>query len=99
MCHGDFILKEDYRTGYCEIRAYTRYMLNWGNEPKAWTIQDESPSRYIHHEEVHKQDVVADMNLCVFTRVFPVYMKPKNPGVYKTEMEWYPPHTKLASPK
>ena len=99
MCHGDFILKEDYRTGYYEIRAYTRYMLNWGNEPKAWTIQDESPSRYIHHEEVHKQDVVADMNHCVFTRVFPVYMKPKNPGVYKTEMEWYPPHTDLASPK
>ena len=32
MCHGNFILKEDYRTGYYEIRAYTRYMLNWGND-------------------------------------------------------------------
>ncbi len=32
MCHGDFILKEDYRTGYYEIRAYTRYMLNFGND-------------------------------------------------------------------
>ena len=32
MCHGNFILKEEFRTGYYEIRAYTRYMLNWGND-------------------------------------------------------------------
>ena len=32
MCHGEFSLKEDYRTGYYEIRAYTRNMLNFGNE-------------------------------------------------------------------
>ena len=32
MCHGGFALKDDYRTGYYEIRAYTRYMLNWGND-------------------------------------------------------------------
>ena len=32
MCHGSFILGDDYRTGYYEIRAYTRYMLNWGND-------------------------------------------------------------------
>lgn len=30
MCHGSFVLKDEYRTGYYEIRAYTRYMLNWG---------------------------------------------------------------------
>ena len=32
MCHGNFILEDDYRTGYYEMRAYTRYMLNWGND-------------------------------------------------------------------
>ena len=32
MCHGEFSLKEDYRTGYYEIRAYTRNMLNFGND-------------------------------------------------------------------
>ena len=32
MCHGNFILEEEFRTGYYEIRAYTRYMLNWGND-------------------------------------------------------------------
>ena len=35
MCHGGFPLNEDYRTGYYEIRAYTRYMLNWGNDLSA----------------------------------------------------------------
>ena len=32
MCHGEFVLKDDYRTGYYEIRAYTRYMLNRNSE-------------------------------------------------------------------
>ena len=32
MCHGEFLLKSSYRTGYYEIRAYTRNMLNFGNE-------------------------------------------------------------------
>lgn len=36
VCHGSFILKDSYRTGYYEIRAYTRYMLNFGNEKMPW---------------------------------------------------------------
>ena len=32
MCHGNFVLEDEFRTGYYEIRAYTRYMLNWGND-------------------------------------------------------------------
>ena len=102
MCHGDFVLKEDYRTGYYEIRAYTRYMLNWGNEPKTWTVESEkysSQSNNLVSEEISEQDLVADMNHCMFTRVFPVYMKPKEPAEYKTEMDWYPLHTALAFPK
>lgn len=35
MCHGEFPLRKDYRTGYYEIRAYTRNMLNFGNEESA----------------------------------------------------------------
>ena len=101
MCHGDFVLKEYYRTGYYEIRAYTRYMLNWGNEPKAWTtIREklEQKSDNVYSDEVSLQDVVTDMNHCMFTRVFPVYMQPQKPGEYKSEMDWYPLHTALAAP-
>ena len=31
MCHGEFTIGKNYRTGYYEIRAYTRNMLNFGN--------------------------------------------------------------------
>lgn len=30
-CHGSLELKPDYYAGYYEVRAYTRYMLNFGN--------------------------------------------------------------------
>ena len=36
ICHGGFILKDSYRSGYYEIRAYTRHMLNFGNEKMPW---------------------------------------------------------------
>ena len=32
MCHGEFSIKEDMRSGYYEVRAYTRVMLNWGDD-------------------------------------------------------------------
>ena len=32
QCYGEFALKEHYFTGYYELRAYTRNMLNFGNE-------------------------------------------------------------------
>ncbi len=35
QCHGEFALKSSgyyYYSGYYEIRAYTKYMMNWGEE-------------------------------------------------------------------
>ena len=31
-CHGEFELKPSLLSGYYEVRAYTRYMLNWGDD-------------------------------------------------------------------
>ena len=31
-CHGEFELRKELLSGYYEVRAYTRYMLNWGEE-------------------------------------------------------------------
>ena len=36
VCHGGFVLKDNYRSGYYEIRSYTRHMLNFGNEKMPW---------------------------------------------------------------
>jgi hypothetical protein len=32
QCHGSFPLLRHYRSGFFEVRAYTRYMMNWGSE-------------------------------------------------------------------
>lgn len=49
LCDGSFILNDNYRTGYYEIRAYTRYMLNWGNEPMPWiNIHESIPEKKLH---------------------------------------------------
>ena len=31
-CNGEFELRKELLSGYYEVRAYTRYMLNWGDE-------------------------------------------------------------------
>ncbi|MDR2954362.1 MAG: hypothetical protein LBV43_04705 [Prevotella sp.] len=52
QCHGDFSLSDLKRPGMYEIRAYTKYMLNFGEE-------------------------------YIFSRVFPIYNKPKEDGNYE----------------
>ncbi|MDR1716099.1 MAG: hypothetical protein LBS20_09645 [Prevotella sp.] len=52
QCHGDFFLSDkSLYSGFYQVRAYTRYMLNFGED-------------------------------CIFSRVFPVYDKPKKQGEY-----------------
>jgi len=53
QCHGDFLLRDSLFTGFYEVRAFTRYMLNQDKE-------------------------------YLFSRVFPVYNKPKKAGDYST---------------
>ena len=36
MCAGSFTVGDGYRTGYYEIRAYTRNMINFGREAMPW---------------------------------------------------------------
>ena len=66
MCHGEFSLKEDYRTGYYEIRAYTRNMLNYGNEEKVWVGGAPvvmKPATVSNYNEIarHKFEPLSDM--------------------------------------
>lgn len=145
MCHGEFSLEDYYRTGYYEIRAYTRNMLNFGNEAPAdienlymesaiqegedvsgnkaaittrFELIDNNRMKEKEKEKTKKkgdgkmyelkrgpigkessQSLIADYNHTVFSRVFPVYMRPEKPGLYKEEMDFYPMHTKLSFPK
>ena len=141
MCHGEFPLQANYRTGYYEIRAYTRNMLNFGNEPtidsrnlyEEHFIFDVNPTKKkkkmidepsfcegasnnisttgdpeedfksltVQLEKVKRrnQGLIPDYSHTIFSRVFPVYMRPEKPGIYKEEMDFYPMHTKLSFPK
>ena len=49
MCHGEFPLDSTYRTGFYEIRAYTRYMLNFGNDYSSISRVGEIKSQYHCH--------------------------------------------------
>lgn len=53
--HGNIRLDELPLSGFYEVRAYTRYMLNWGKE-------------------------------AIFTRVFPVFARPKTDGDYNKKV-------------
>ena len=107
MCHGSFILKDDYRTGYYEIRAYTRYMLNFGNSSsnaqemvyEQMSVTERDSTRHHYERTEGDRDLIPDYNHCIFSRTFPIYMRPEQAGVYKREMEFYPNHTLLALPK
>ena len=145
MCHGEFPLQDNYRTGYYEIRAYTRNMLNFGNEevidsrslyeehfifdvdplkkkkkeidepsfskgvpntspsiaPSIQDPEEEYKTLTVRLEKVKRQNqgLIADYNHTLFSRVFPVYMRPEKPGFYKEEMDFYPMHTQLSFPK
>ncbi len=55
MCHGEFALKDTYRTGYYEIRAYTRNMLNFGDEERMNILAGSlvmEPVRFMNYNEM-----------------------------------------------
>lgn len=58
MCYGEFPLKESYRTGFYEIRAYTRNMLNFGNEERfdiLGSLLVVEPARFTNYNEMAKK--------------------------------------------
>lgn len=100
QCHGGFILKDNYYTGYYEVRAYTRNMVNFGNEKLTlFDFMDKyERESSLLSEKKAQQSLIPDINHCLFSRIVPVYSRPDTAGQYKREFEYYPIHTKLAIP-
>lgn len=94
QCHGQFQLKDSLFAGYYEVRAYTRYMLNFCREdftdyigdPKTKDIYSYTPPYsegwriYFHHYYIDNT-----VNSGIFSRVFPVYGRPQVVGDYATK--------------
>ncbi|MBM6993735.1 MAG: hypothetical protein I3J02_10830 [Prevotella sp.] len=94
MTSGQFALKDSLYSGYYEIRAYTRWMLNFNVSHREYTIDD----RHRFYNDRMAKDYYRDWK-SLYSRVLPVYSKPKSVGDYdgkymykrpKMEMPWTP---------
>ena len=80
--HGQFAISTSAFAGYYEVRAYTKWMLNYAYIP------EQILSDYINEhllggeEDIQKQN----RNFCgLFSRVFPVYQKPAVDAAWQTK--------------
>lgn len=79
--HGSFALNKDYYGGFYELRAYTRWQLNWGLKEhphskisREWYLNKEQ--EMLHYRDYEK----------LYSRVFPVYDAPQTEGEYIENM-------------
>ena len=82
--HGAFVLKDSLYAGYYELRAYTRWMLNFG--------QYEYPrinKRHDFYNDRLAKDFFRDYEK-LYSRVFPVFDRPKEEGVFAKDMTLRP---------
>ena len=79
--HGAFVLTDSLYAGYYELRAYTRWMLNFGlNEyPHIKSSEEKFFTKKMGKEFFRDFDKI-------YGRVFPVYDKPDTMGIYIKDM-------------
>ena len=79
--HGAFTLTDSLYAGYYELRAYTRWMLNFGRyeHPHSKYTED------MFYNEQMAKDFFRDYDK-LYSRVFPVFDKPKEDGRYTKDM-------------
>lgn len=83
--HGAFTLTDSLYAGYYELRAYTRWMLNFGR-------YEHPHSKYTENMFYNKQmakDFFRDYDK-LYSRVFPVFDHPKKAGRYAKDMTLRP---------
>lgn len=85
QAHGSFVLQDTLYGGYYELRAYTRWQLNWGitehphnKVSEQWFFNKRMAQEYYRDYEK------------LYSRVFPVFDKPKEPGDFFHEMTLRP---------
>jgi hypothetical protein len=78
---GSFVLNDSLYGGFYELRAYTRWQLNWGEyqHPHTWPAE-----RWFFNKKMAKEFYRDYEKL--YSRIFPVYDKPETPGLYSHDM-------------
>ncbi len=78
---GSFVLNDSLYGGFYELRAYTRWQLNWGEyqHPHTWPAE-----RWFFNKKMAKEFYRDYEKL--YCRIFPIYDKPETPGLYSHDM-------------
>lgn len=78
---GSFVLNDSLYGGFYELRAYTRWQLNWGEyqHPHTWLAE-----RWFFNKKMAKEFYRDYEKL--YSRIFPIYNKPTTPGLYSHDM-------------
>ena len=79
--NGNFVIGDNAYPGFYELRAYTRWQLNWGlfHRPHAKVSEEWFISKEMHDNFYRDYDKL-------YSRVFPVYDKPIREGEYTERM-------------
>ena len=91
---GQFVLPDSLYSGYYELRAYTRWMLNFNVGHQRYSKQD---TWYFYNK-----DMAADFFRTwdgLYSRVFPVYSKSEEPGDYDVRRMYQRPKQEIPQPK
>ncbi len=83
--HGNFVLTDSLYAGYYELRAYTRWQLNWGEEEHP----HQPMSEWWFYTRAAAHDYFRDYAR-LYSRVVAVYDRPAAPGEYAPDMTLRP---------
>ena len=83
--HGSFVLQDTLYGGYYELRAYTRWQLNWGVTEHPHNKMSEL---WFYNKRMARE-YYRDYDK-LYSRVFPVFDKPQEPGDFYHEMTLRP---------
>ena len=91
---GQFTLRDSLYSGYYELRAYTRWMLNFNVRHHYYRRDD---TWWFYNKEMAADYFRVWDGL--YSRVFPVYSKPETPGDYDSRRMYQRPKTRLPRKK
>lgn len=92
--NGQFVLRDSLYSGYYEIRAYTRWMLNFNVTERPYTRDD----RHKFFSNQMAKDFFRDWD-GLYSRVIPIYSKPKEVGDYDGKYMYSRPKQEIIRPK
>lgn len=91
---GQFVLRDSLYSGYYELRAYTRWMLNFNVREHPYTTQETW--------QFYNRQMAADYYRVwdgLYSRVLPIYSKPETTGNYDARRMYQRPKQRLQKPK